>query len=94
MKYRKMRRNIFMLDSILFVLSCISLIVFTGFYLCITQDIRNVFLLFDIFGIITLVDSVNGIEDYIETGKVKKCSRIRVNQKLFYSRCREVQKMI
>ncbi|MBQ8131187.1 MAG: hypothetical protein IJ193_01705 [Bacilli bacterium] len=94
MAYRKEQRQIYRLDCIMFVLSCISLVVFTGFYLFVEQDIRDLFLLFDIYGILTLVESVNGIKEYVGMGKIKKCNRIRVNPKLFYTRSRKVEKAI
>ena len=94
MKYRSEQRNIFVLDCIMFVISIISLCVFTGFYLLIDNDARNVLLLFDIYGITTLVESVKGVTSYWDANKIKKCSRKRVNPKLFYSRSRGVEKTI
>lgn len=94
MKYRSKQKDIFMLDCIMFVISIISLLVFTGFYLMVEDEVRNVLLLFDIFGILRLVESVKGITSYWEANKIKKCSRKRVNPKLFYSRTREVKKAI
>lgn len=94
MKYRSEQRKLFALDCIMFVTSIISLCVFTGFYLMVEDEVRNVLLLFDIFGILRLVESVKGITSYWEANKIKKCSRKRVNPKLFYSREREVKKAI
>ncbi len=94
MGYRGKQKDIFVLDCVMFVISVISLCVFTGFYLVVEDEMRNVLLLFDVFGIARLVESVNGITAYWKANKIKKCSRKRVNPKLFYSRTREVEKTI